>query len=229
MVLDWTQATINALLNLWVGFLGFLPSILGAVLVLLVGWFFAGWVGRFAAELLKRLKFDQLFSKDQWKEALRKADVRITPAEFLGAIVKWALAIVFLSAASEVLGLNVFAGFLGDVVAFIPHVFAAVLILVATVVIVDIVEKVLRIATEGMQMGYGHGVGIVVRWAIWIFAIIAILNQLRMDTTIFGDSFKIILQGIVFMLALAGGLAFGLGGKEVASQMLDDLKKRLRP
>lgn len=228
MVFDWTQATINALLNLWIGFLNFLPNVLGAVLVLVVGWVVAGWVGRFGAELLKRLKFDHLFGKEQWKEAFHKADVRITPSEFLGAIVKWALAIVFLSAASEVLSLDVFAGFLQDVVAFIPHVFAAVLILVATVIIVDVVEKVLRVATEGMQMGYGHGVGMVVRWAIWIFATIAILNQLKMDTTLFGDSFKIVLQGIVFMLALAGGLAFGLGGKEVASQTLEDIKRRLR-
>lgn len=228
MVLDWTQATLNALLNLWMGFLGFLPNILGAVLILLVGWFLAGWAGRLGAEVLKRLKFDRLFAKEQWRDALHKADIRIAPSEFLGAVIKWAIAIVFLSAASEILGLNVFAGFLQEVVAFIPHVFAAVLILVATVVIVDIVEKVLRVATEGMQMGYGHGVGVVVRWAIWIFAAIAILNQLKMDTTLFGDSFMVVLQGIVLMLALAGGLAFGLGGKDVASQMLDDLRKRLR-
>jgi len=118
-----------------------------------------------------------------------------------------------------------FAGFLKSILAYLPNVVIAVLILVVTVIVVDIVEKIIRAAVEGIRVGYGHLASVIVKWAIWIFAILAILQQLKFEAAdwVF-DLIKIVFVGIVAM----GTIAFGLGGKEVAAEILQDLRKKLK-
>ena len=105
MVGDWYSVTINALFDLWQGFLGFIPSLVGAIVIFIIGWFVAIGVGKLVSEILSRLKFNTLFEKTDWQKAFSKAKLDVNPAEFLGAIVKWILVIVFLLAAVEILGL----------------------------------------------------------------------------------------------------------------------------
>ena len=100
----------------------------------------------------------------------------------------------------------------------------AALIFVVAVIIADIAEKILRTAVESTQIGYGHMVGVIVRWSIWIFAVIAILTQLGVTPVLWQTLFT----GLVALIVLAGGLAFGLGGKEVAAQWLQDINRRLK-
>jgi hypothetical protein len=224
MVLDWYAVTLNGLQDLWQGFIGFLPALVGALVIFVIGWFISVGVGRLVADILKRIKFNQVFERGNWKSALDKADVKVDPSGFIGAIFKWVLAIVFLLAAVEILGLNQLAAFITNVLAYLPNVLVASLIFVVAVIIADIVEKVLRAAVESTQIGYGHIVGVIVRWSIWIFAAIAILTQLGITPVLWQTLFT----GLVALVVLAGGLAFGLGGKDVAAQWLQDLNRRLR-
>jgi len=224
MILDWYAITLNGLQGLWQGFIGFLPALVGALVIFMIGWFISVGVGRLVADILKRIKFNQIFERGNWKHALDKADVKVDPAGFIGAIFKWVLAIVFLLAAVEVLGLNQLAAFITDVLAYLPNVLVASLIFVVAVIISDIAEKVLRTAVESAQVGQAHMVGVIVRWSIWIFAAIAILTQLGVTPVLLQTLFT----GLVALLVLAGGLAFGLGGKDVAAQWLQDLNRKLK-
>ena len=174
MVIDWYAVTLQALEGLWGGFLAWLPKIIGAIIVLLIGWFIAIGVGKMVSEILKRLKFNRIFERGVWKEALEKAEIKIDASEFIGAICKWILVIVFLLAAVEILGLVQFADFLTKVLAYLPNVIIAALIFVVAVIIADIVEKVVRAAAEGAKLAYAHLAGVIVKWSIWIFAILAI-------------------------------------------------------
>jgi len=225
LVQTWAEATTLALLKLWDGFLAFIPSLIGAILVFLIGWFVALGIGKLVAEILTRIKLNQFFERASWKTALEKAELKVNPSEFIGAIVKWILVIVFLLVAVEILGLVEFAGFLKSILAYLPNVVIAVLILVVTVIVVDIVEKIIRAAVEGIKVGYGHLASVIVKWAIWIFAILAILQQLKFEAAdwVF-ELIKIVFVGIVAM----GAIAFGLGGKEVAAEILQDLRKKLK-
>ncbi|PJA84051.1 MAG: hypothetical protein CO145_02675 [Candidatus Nealsonbacteria bacterium CG_4_9_14_3_um_filter_37_13] len=225
LVQTWAEATTLALLKLWDGFLAFIPSLIGAILVFLIGWFVALGIGKLVAEILTRIKLNQFFERAGWKTALEKAELKVNPSEFIGAIVKWILVIVFLLVAVEILGLVEFAGFLKSILAYLPNVVIAVLILVVTVIVVDIVEKIIRAAVEGIRVGYGHLASVIVKWAIWIFAILAILQQLKFEAAdwVF-ELIKIVFVGIVAM----GAIAFGLGGKEVAAEILQDLRKKLK-
>jgi len=225
MVIDWTLVTWEALQNLWQGFLIFIPKLVGAILIFIIGWFISVAVGKLIAEILKRIKFNQVFGRGVWKEALEKAEIKVDASGFIGAIVKWVLVIVFLLAAVEILGLVQFADFLTKVLAYLPNVIVAALIFVVAVIIADILEKVVRAAVEGgVRVGYGQIVGAIVRWSIWIFAILAILIQLKIAPALLQTLFI----GFVALIAIAGGIAFGLGGKEVAAELLQDLKKKLK-
>ena len=224
MVIDWLQVTGDALRELWVGFIDFTPKLVGAIIVFLIGWLIAVVVGRIIAEVLKKIKFDRIFEKGNWKRALEKADIKVEVSSFIGAIFKWILVIVFLLAAVEILGLIQFASFLQNVLNYLPNVIVAAAIFVAAVIIADILEKVVRAAVESTKIGYGHIVGVIVRWSIWVFAILAILVQLRVTPSLI----QILLQGVIGLIVIAGGLAFGLGGKDVAAEILQNLRRKLK-
>ena len=224
LVQTWAQITTYALQNLWQGFLTFIPTLIGAIIVFIIGWFISVGIGKLVAEVLIRIKFNKLFEKTGWKQALEKAELKVNAAEFIGAIAKWVLVIVFLLAAVEILGFVQFAAFLKSILAYLPNVIVATLILVVTVILVDIVEKVVRTAVEGVKVGYGHLVSVMIKWSIWIFAVLAILHQLGIARPFMETLFT----GFVAMLVISLGIAFGLGGKDVAAEILQDLKKKLR-
>lgn len=225
MIANWVETTAQALLALWQGFLGFLPSLIGALIVFIIGWFVALGVGKLVTKALTKIKVNQFFERTGWQTVLEKAELKVNPSEFIGVIVKWILVIVFLLAAVEILGLVGFAEFLRNILAFLPNVIVAVLILVVTVIIVDILGRIIQVAVEKIKAGYGYLVSTVAKWTIWIFAILAILHQFGLGVAdwIF-ELVKIILIGLVATAALA----FGLGGKEVATEILENLKKKLK-
>lgn len=224
MVFDWYYVTLQSLQELWQAFLTFVPLLIGAIIVFVIGWFISIGIGRLVTEILKRIKFNQIFEKGSWDEALAKADIKVDASGFIGAIVKWVLVIVFLLAAVEILGFTEFAGFLQRVLVYLPNVIVAALIFVVTVIVVDIVEKILRVSVERIKVGYGGIVSAVIKWSIWIFAILAILEQLGIARPLMQTLFT----GLVAMLVISFGIAFGLGGKEVAAELLQDFKKKLK-
>ena len=224
MVFDWAYVTIQALQNLWQAFLNFIPVLLGAIIVFVIGWFISVGIGKLVTEILKRIKFNQIFEKGNWDEALAKAGIKVDASGFIGAIVKWVLVIVFLLAAVEILGFVQFANFLQNVLAYLPNVIVAALIFVVTVIVVDIVEKIVRVSVERIKVGFGAMVSAIIKWSIWIFAILAILYQLGVAKPFMETLFT----GLVAMLVISLGIAFGLGGKDVAAEILQDLKKKLK-
>lgn len=225
MIINWIEITKLALIDLWQGFLNFIPSLIGAVIIFIIGWFIATWVGKIISEILRKLKINNVFEKGGWKQALLKAELKVDVAEFIGAIAKWILVIVFLRIVVDILGWEAFAIFLGDVLVYLPNVIIAILIFVVTAIIVDIVEKIVKTGVEGIKAGYGQMAGVVAKWSVWVFAILAILQQLKFDAAdwVF-ELIKITFMGIVAMVAIA----FGLGGKDVAAEILQDLKKKLK-
>jgi mechanosensitive ion channel-like protein len=221
---DLSQATIGALIALWERILVFLPSLILAILVFIVGWFIAIGIGALIAQILTKLKFNNISEKGGWKNALDKAEITVNPSEFIGGIVKWILVITFLTWSVEILGSDQFAKFLGSILLYLPNVIVAALIFVVTVVLVDIVEKIVKAAVEKSKVGYSQMASSIVKWAIWIFAILAILEQLGIARAFM----QIIFSGLVVMLAISFGLAFGLGGKETASDILSNLRGKLK-
>ncbi|MFA5272159.1 MAG: hypothetical protein WC412_07495 [Candidatus Omnitrophota bacterium] len=224
IITDWLDVTLEALKDLWQGFIIFVPKLIGALLVFIIGWLIAVIVGKIIAEVLRKLQFNKLFEKGGMREALQKAELKVDASEFIGVIFKWVFVIVFLSVAVEILGLTQFSMFLNSILDYLPNVIVAVLIFVVAVIITDMLEKIVRAAVESVKVGYGGIVAAIVRWSLWIFATFAILYQLNIAK----DLIQTLLQGVVWFFVIAGGIAFGWGGKDVASDLLSEIKRKLQ-
>lgn len=224
MVQNWSGITLDALQNLWQGFLNFIPNLIGAIIIFVVGWIISVWIGKLVAEILKRIKFDKIFEKTKWEEAMEKAELKVSMSSFIGGIVKWVLVIVFLLAAVEILGMSQFAGFLQSIIAWLPNVVVAAAIFVVAIIVADFAEKLIKAVVGKMNVKHINLIGGVVRWAIWVFAGLAILSQLGVASQII----QILVTGFVALIVISGALAIGLGGKDLAKEMLEGFRNRLR-
>ncbi|MDD5433547.1 MAG: hypothetical protein PHE77_02745 [Candidatus Pacebacteria bacterium] len=224
MIQSWSSVTLDALQGFWQGFIGFIPNLIGAAIILIIGWLIAIWVGKLIALLLNKAKFDVVFEKTKWQEALEKAEFKMDMSEFVGSLIKWVLIIVFLLAAVEILGMSQFASFLSGIVSWLPNVVISVAIFIVAVIISDFFEKMMKAFAGKMNVKYIGLVGSIVKWAIWVFALLAILGQLGVASEII----QILVTGFVALIVIGGGLAFGLGGKDMARDALENLKNKLR-
>jgi small-conductance mechanosensitive channel len=177
-------------------------------------------IGKAVSQVLSAVKLDDLFSKVGADKLFSKAGFKFSLSRFVGEVVKWFLIVVFLIASLEVLGLSQVNVFLGNVVlGYLPQVIIAALIIVFATVISDWMRKFIEGSAKAMGVKSARFAGSVAKWAIWIFAVIIALSELGIAPAFM----QILFTGIVAMLALAGGLAFGLGGKEAAGGVVKHL------
>ena len=223
MIQDWSLITMQALQGAWEEMLLFLPNLIAAIIIFILGWFVAIWIGKLIAQILNKLKFDSVFEKTGWREALNNADVKVNPSSFIGAICKWILVVVFLMIVTDIMGWVAFAGLLAKIIAWMPNLLVAIIILVVAIIIADIVEKLVKVSTKKMGISSVNFLGSVVKGALYVFAGLAVLLQLGVTPEIV----KVLIMGFVGTLTLALGLSFGLGGKDAAARIIEDVRKRV--
>jgi len=221
---NWTDTVTQGVQQFGIGFIRFVPSLIAAIVIFVIGWFVAVAVGKLIIEILKRLKLDSFLDKTGWKEAMNKVEIQMTVSEFLGSLCKWILVLLFLAISAKIINLDAFYTFILAVVAWLPKLVVAVLVFIATVVVANFAEKATKAAMSKAKIEYANLAGSIVRWATWIFGIFAILLQLG----VMRDLILVIFWGLVGMLALAGGLAFGLGGKDAAADLINALKQKIK-
>lgn len=214
-------STTDAFSNMWDGVINFLPLLLAAIVVFIIGWFISIGVGKLVAEILKKIKFNSIFKNTGWQQALKKADMAVDPSQFMGAIVKWILVITFLMIASDIIGWSSFTALLEKIILWIPNLIVAIIILVVAIILADILEKIVKAAVEKMGVASATFLGALTRWVIYIVAVLAILSQLNIAPVIVNS----LIIGVISMLALGFGLAFGIGGREEASRVLTKFRK----
>lgn len=213
----WGDAIVNSLEGLWFDFVGFIPNLIAALVVFFVGWAIAVAIGRIVEKLIIILRINQAFENIRGlKDAAGRAGLKINIPLLIGEIVKWFLIIVTLLAATDILGLREVSAFLREVLAYIPNVVVAALILVIAVVLGNFVYRTVAASVKAAGFGAGPAIAAVSKWAIIIFAFMAALAQLNVAVQLI----QTVLTAIFAMLALAGGLAFGLGGKDMAAKWL---------
>jgi hypothetical protein len=219
----------TSLISTWDGVIGFVPNFLAAVIVFIIGWVFSSMLGKIVAQLINALKLDNIFRSMQFDQVVEKAGFHLSVGNFIGAIVKWFFIIVFLVASVNIVDLPYVNDFLVNVVLnFIPKVAAAAVILVLGAVLAQALRRLVSGSARAADLPSAHFLGGVSYWAIWIFAIIAALDKLGVFTPNFQSTFGgTILMGLVAMIAIAGGIAFGLGGKDVAGRYLEDMKREI--
>ena len=224
MIENWSGVTLLNLEDFWQSFLSFMPNLIGAIIVLLIGWFIADWVGKVVTEILRKLKFDKVFERTQWQDALEKADFKVSVSHFIGELVQWVLMIVFLLVFVEILGSRQLAVLLNKIINWLPNLIVVVSIFVITVIIADFIKKIIQAFVEKAKVSHAQFVGSIVQGSIWVFAVFAILTQLGIAKALI----EILFTGIVALVVISCGIAFGLGGKDLAKDTLDGLRNRLK-
>ena len=217
----WAEVVTASLQMLWAGFVSFLPNLLGAIIVFFVGWIIAALLGRLAAQIVQTLRVDQILSKMNFNKSLEKANLKLNSGKFIGELVRWFFIVVFLMAATDILGLSQVTGFLTQVILYIPQLIVAVLILLTAVLIANFMQKLVRASVEAAGLRSSNFLAAVAKWAILVFAGLAALIQIGVAPALIQTLFT----GIIAALVISLGLAFGLGGKDAAARVLDKLKK----
>ncbi len=216
---------LEAVENLWVMTLDYLPNLLGATLVLVVGLIVAGLAKKLVIKLLRLLKVDRALEVSGVEAALEKQDIRFDGPQIIGTLVKWFIIIAVLIAVFDILGLVAVNAFLTEILAYLPNVVAALLILLVASVLAEFVKKLIVGAAIAANVKNAPFLGTVAKSAIWVFAILAGINQLGIAS----ELVQILFSGIVFGTALALGLSFGLGGREAASSLIEKVSKDSAP
>jgi hypothetical protein len=220
----WAQVLQASFETLLFGLVNFLPNLVVAIIIFVIGWLIGIGLGRVVEQVIAALRIDQALKAAGVDTVVERAGFRLNSGAFLGALVKWFFIVVFLVAALDVLHLTVVTLFLRDVVlSYLPLVISAVLILLVAAVLAQAAERVVSGSARAAHLSSANLLGAVARWAIWIFAILAALDQLQVAPAFVQTLFT----GIVVALALAIGLAFGLGGQQAASRAIDQIKAQV--
>jgi hypothetical protein len=217
IVTTWVDVLQRSFNDLLAGVINFIPNLLFAIVIFIVGWFIAVLLGRVIAEAVRAIRVDHALRTAGVEEIVTRAGYRLDSGAFLGALVKWFVIIVFLVASLSLLQLREVTDFIQlGLLPFLARVIVAVLIIVVAAVVAEVVQGVVAGAARAAGVASAGFAGTVARWAIWVFAILAALDTLGVTPFV-----QTIFTGLVVALSLAFGLAFGLGGQEAAARFIE--------
>ena len=214
MVLATEHTWGDKLENGFAAIFAFIPELIGALLILIIGFFVAKIIGNVVTRLLRRGGVDRTLMQGQGGRYVSR--VTSSPADLIGRIAFWALFLGVVALAVSVLGINALTNFVGEVFAYLPNVLAALLIFLVAGAIAGAI-----VALVGRTMGdtpTGKIVASVAPVIVMAIAAFMILDQLKIAEDIVEITYMALMGG----LALALALAFGLGGRDVARRMLED-------
>ena len=213
----------TSLLTLWGGVALFLPRLVAAVVVFLVGWLIAVLFAKLAFHVVRVLHLDNALSRVGFRKAWERSGFKLDTPMLFYELVKWFFVVVFLMAATNILGLSQVSEFLRTVVFYLPNVIVAAVILLIGILVAKFLESVVRASVKAAGLMSANFLGALTKWAVFVFSMLIALAQLKVAD----DIIKIVITGLIAAGALAMGLAFGLGGVRHAEQMIGELKKRI--
>lgn len=219
------NAVQGSFYDLWFTVAIYLPRILAAMVVFLVGWIIATILYRIVVEVVKVLKVEEALKGAGLHDAAKEAGFKLDVGVFLATLVMWFTALVFLVASLEILGFSVVTIFLERVVLlYLPQVIIASLILILGAIVAELVKNLVVGSAKAAGAHSANLAGSVSKWAIWIFAVLAALDQLGVASAFVQTVFT----GLVVALSLAFGLAFGLGGKDAAARAIEKMRQEIK-
>ena len=217
----WGEVLTLSFQNLWVGVVNFVPNLVIAIIILILGWLVGALLGRAIWQVFRSLKIDDALRRAGFDSFVRRGGIELDSGAFIGGLVKWFVIVIFLTASLDVLGLSQVNFFIQDVVlGYLPRVLVAALVILVAGVVGDITGRVVVTAAKTAAVESAHFAGAIAKWAIWIFAILVALSQLGIAAAFSQTLFT----GIVIAVSLALGLSFGLGGQEAASRFIERLR-----
>ncbi len=216
---DALRASLAGALNT---FLSAIPRIIGFAVVLIVGWIISSLLARGVAALLHAVKFNDLARRSGFADFVQKMGVRDDSSGVIANIVKWFVRLITLVVAFDTLGLPAVSNVLQQLLLWLPNLVVALVVLVIGGLAANALSQLVRGSTAQAGFSNPEILAAVTRVAVWGFAIVVAVNQLGIATTLINT----LLIGLVGAFSIAFGLAFGLGGRDRAAQVLDGMARR---
>ena len=218
--MTWGDVFNASLQELWWGFVQFAPRLIIAIVFFIIGWVLGSLIAKAFEHVFSALKVDKLFQSIKLDEFMHRAGMNLNTGYFVGQVVKWFVIIVFLLPSLNLVGLDSISSFLkDDVLAFLPRVVIAALILIIATIVADAMSKGVVASAKALNLRSANMLGTIAKYAVWIFAFIIAFGQLGVAAAYM----QILFTGIIAMLAIAGALAFGLGAKDAAGRFISKL------
>ena len=219
--LNITSNIASAINDKYVRFAELAPYILGAIALFLFGWILAELSARGILKISKKIKLDWLADKVGLKHFLERTQTKLSPSQVIAHGVKGYLIFLFFIEATKIAKLTQIADFLGRIMGYIPEVIIAVFIMLVGIRIGHTIESIISTSLSFAKSNTANVLGMAAKYTIVIFAVLAALSELEIAEILIQTLFI----GFVAMLTIAGGLAFGLGGKDVVKELLEAIKK----
>lgn len=211
---------MSSLQNLWIQIVSFVPSLIGALIIFIVGLVVASGLASLVEKLVAATKLDSFLKKIGLEEYTKRANLELNSGYLLGEIVYWFLILVFFSAAADILRFYVLSNFIKDILIYLPNLMVAVLVMIVALVAANIIKRIVKASVMSAKIGGENFLSTASWWVIVMFGLLIALNQLGVAVAIINT----VITGLIAMFALAGGLAFGLGGKDFAAHLLQKMK-----
>lgn len=215
-ITSWADAVMTSLAAGLAMLFGAVPKILGFLVILIIGWLIAALVAGAVAALLRAVHFNDLARRSGFSGFVENMGIRRDASGFLADLVKWFVRLIVLVSAFDALGLPAVSQVLQQLLLWLPNLVVALVILVIAGLAANALASLVRGATAEARLGNPELLATVARVAVWAFAIVVAVNQIGIATTLVNTLF----MGLVGALALAAGLAFGLGGRETAAEIV---------
>lgn len=216
-VTDWTAGLITGLTAGMARLFGAIPNILGAIVLLIVGWIIAGIIASLVTRLCRAVHVDSVSDRIGVNGFLQQSGTKLKASDILGEVVKWVIRLVFVEMAAEQLGMPQVSQIINQILGFIPNIIVAVVILGVGAFLGQLLGGIVRGAALEAKLGNANLLARLTYGAVIAFAIIAALNELNVAPVVVNTLYI----GLVAALALALGLAFGLGGRDTAARLTE--------
>ncbi len=218
---DWSTATTGALQDGWTRIINYLPNLLGAIVIIIIGILIANLVKWVVVRIVEASGLQKWFNDLQFAQTLREAKLNTNLSTLIGEFLKWVIIILFLIPSVSILGLPQVSSLLDDIIHYLPNVGSAVIILFLGALFAEFIGNIVRATAASLGTSTSLTLSLVSRYIIYVFAGLAAISQLG----IVPEVINILLTGLVAAIAIATGLAFGLGGKDGAADLISKIRR----
>ncbi len=212
---DTSEAIYYSLYNALNRFISFLPALIGALLIVVIGWFISGFIANLIERGLKAVGLEAAVERSGIGEFVHRSGTTMTTSGIIAALIKYSIFLIFVQAAANVLGIPQITDITNRIILFIPNVIVAMAIIVIGSFIAQFLAGLVRSSVSELGVGNPNLLAKLTQYAIIGFAVVAAIDQLGIAEMLVNT----LLIGLIGAIALALGLAFGLGGREVAAEI----------
>lgn len=227
VITDWGVAVWTAFAAGMVTLLAWVPKLIGALVILAIGWAIGAALYSAVAKLLRAVRFDGFIQRHGISALFERVPMRSRPSEAVATVVKWVVILVTISVAADTLGLPALTTGIGAVLAYVPNVLAAVVIMGLGLALASFVRDLAKGLATSARLQSAETLGTLAYWGVTCFAILGAIAQLNIAATLV----QTLYTGVIAAASLAAGLAFGLGLREQARDTVAGraIAERLRP